>query len=275
MITPETRKSHFYLPMLTLPLDRRQALLSVYAFCRHADDLADTAKISAEERVHLLCELEQKFRQTWREGTGGGWLHAVAVAARQYDLPWEWFQDFLCGIQGDIVGWRLRTDNDVREYCRKVAGTVGLMSIRIMGRPEAEDYAVGLGEALQRTNILRDFLEDTQRGRVYFSEERLERFGLTPDAVLQNPDTRQTLQLLHDECMRVEKLYDALERTYSVHRAKSLLSARLMHGIYKYVFDRICTNPGLVFTKRIRMSRWRQMQTISRIVFREWGLGWS
>ena len=45
-------------------------------------------------------------------------------------------------------------------YCRRVAGAVGALSIRIFGAPDAHDFALVLGRTLQVVNVLRDVDED-------------------------------------------------------------------------------------------------------------------
>jgi phytoene synthase len=59
-------------------------------------------------------------------------------------------------------------------YCRRVAGTIGMLALPIFGAsgPAAEAYALALGEALQRVNVLRDIDEDAARGRNYLPEPR-------------------------------------------------------------------------------------------------------
>src|SRR3546814_11902628 len=62
-------------------------------------------------------------------------------------------------------------------YCQRVAGAVGLLSIRAFGAAEARarDVAWSLGQALQLTNILRDLREDADRERLYLPSELLDR----------------------------------------------------------------------------------------------------
>ena len=52
-------------------------------------------------------------------------------------------------------------------YCRRVAGSVGAMAVRIFGAPDAVDFGLTLGRTLQLVNILRDVDEDATRDRVY------------------------------------------------------------------------------------------------------------
>jgi phytoene synthase len=81
----------------------------------------------------------------------------------------------------DLHQDRYQTFTDLAEYCYGVASTVGVMSMHIIGfsSNEAIQYAVKLGVALQLTNILRDVVEDWERGRVYLPQEEFAQFGLS------------------------------------------------------------------------------------------------
>ena len=63
-------------------------------------------------------------------------------------------------------------------YGRRVAGSVGALSIRIFGAPTAHDFALDLGRTLQLVNILRDVDEDAACERVYMPLSRLAQLGL-------------------------------------------------------------------------------------------------
>jgi phytoene/squalene synthetase len=79
------------------------------------------------------------------------------------------------------------------EYCYRVAGTVGLMSVPVMGiqpgrEADTEEIyraALGLGLANQLTNILRDVGEDSYRGRIYVPLEDLRKFNITEAEVMK------------------------------------------------------------------------------------------
>ena len=62
-------------------------------------------------------------------------------------------------------------------YCRRVAGSVGAMAVRIFGAPDAVDFDITLGRTLQLVNILRDIDEDATRDRVYLPLDLLARHG--------------------------------------------------------------------------------------------------
>ena len=92
------------------------------------------------------------------------------------------------GMRMDLVKSRYRTYDELYEYCYKVAGTVALMSVPVMGvdpgytGPLDAVYrsALALGTANQLTNILRDVGEDVaSRNRIYLPSDELDAFGIS------------------------------------------------------------------------------------------------
>ena len=79
-------------------------------------------------------------------------------------------------MNGTSSGRRYATFDELVEYCRRVAGSVGRLSLAIYGeqRPGGRSpLADALGVALQLTNILRDLVEDRDvMGRVYLPGRR-------------------------------------------------------------------------------------------------------
>ena len=113
------------------------------------------------------------------------------VAAFPVDV--QPFYDMVDGMRMDLVKRRYATFGELYEYCYKVAGTVALMCVPIMGidptwrGPIEPIYraALALGLANQLTNILRDVGEDARtRNRIYLPMEDLAAFNVTEAEVL-------------------------------------------------------------------------------------------
>lgn len=69
--------------------------------------------------------------------------------------------------------------NNLLQYCHYVAGLVGIGLSRLFSASELEDPLVGedveransMGLFLQKTNIIRDYLEDQREGREFWPQE--------------------------------------------------------------------------------------------------------
>merc|ERR1719454_2862386 len=114
---------------------------------------------------------------------------ALVDAKRKYPtLELEPFLDMIEGMVMDTPQLgkdRYSTWEELYLYCYRVASTVGLMTLPIMGtapgytEDDAKKPAEALGIAFQITNILRDVGEDAVRGRIYLPREDMDRFGVT------------------------------------------------------------------------------------------------
>ncbi len=105
-------------------------------------------------------------------------------------------------MRQDLAGVQIETEEDLKDYCQYVGGTVGNMLAKIFGtsHPDGDTKMATLGTAMQWTNILRDIDEDHAHGRTYIARTTIERYG-TP-----LPGSRANL--LRDQIPRIDALYD-------------------------------------------------------------------
>jgi phytoene synthase len=221
--------------------ERREAMHAVYAFCRVVDDIADGDADPGEKRAALQVwreEVELLYRGRPVSAVGQALLPALAA----YDLPKEEFLLLIGGMQTDADGPVVApTRAELARYTRQVAGTVGMLSIRIFGawRGEVSDrFALSLGDALQLTNIIRDVEEDASIGRLYLPKELLEEKGVTsyPAAAASSPSLPSVRQALGAEA---KALYDEARLLARQHDRASLRPALMMMGAYEGYLLRI------------------------------------
>ncbi|MDF2973521.1 MAG: hypothetical protein K0R61_3971 [Microvirga sp.] len=186
--------SSFRLGMQSLQSERRRAMHAVYAFCRAVDDIADGAAPPSEKRV-FLSEWRREIDRLHRAPeTPIG--RELARASSLFKLPAEEYHMLLDGMDMDSAErLRIASDYELSLYGRRVAGSVGALSIRIFGAPSAHDFALNLGRTLQLVNILRDVDEDAACERVYVPLSRLAQLGLQ-DAILMMENYRRVLARL-------------------------------------------------------------------------------
>jgi len=186
--------SSFGWAMRFLPKDRRQAIFSVYAFCREVDDIADGDASVGEKRTALdewRAEIDQLYEGAPTKPTA----LALKDAVRIFKLDRDAMMAVIDGMQMDVDGPVIAPSmDDLELYCSRVAGAVGRLCVRIFGEhgPAGQRTAESLGLALQLTNILRDLDEDAADGRLYLPAELLEAQGITerdPATVLKHPKT--------------------------------------------------------------------------------------
>lgn len=240
--TPGSGGSTFFWPMMLLPRAKRGAIFAVYGFCRAVDDVADEPGDPAAKRAELAAWRQRIDRLYRGQDAGAGGASALGRAIARYALPRAELEAILDGVAMDVDGPIRAPDLDeLRLYCRRVAGAVGMLAIRIFDRadPETEAFAVALGEALQLTNILRDLEEDAAMGRLYLPRELLEGAGIgasDPRAVLADPRLGAACDALAD---LAEARFDEAAALLCRWPGRRLWSARAMMVLYGRVLDRL------------------------------------
>ncbi|MGH2926902.1 MAG: phytoene/squalene synthase family protein, partial [Solirubrobacteraceae bacterium] len=180
-ITRLEAKNFAYGIRLLRPPERR-ALSAVYALARRIDDIGD-GDATSEEKSRGLAAVRTSL-STLDERVDDPVLVALCDARARYDLPMGAFEELVEGCEMDVAGRRYETIEDLVVYCRRVAGSVGRLSLSIFGAygiDGAPQLADDLGVALQLTNVLRDVTEDRRRGRVYLPADDAIAHGCPPD----------------------------------------------------------------------------------------------
>lgn len=258
----ERSGSTFYWPMLLLPRSKRAAMFAIYAFCRRIDDIADEPGEPAEKRAAL-----DVWRQEIRSLYGGGaptssLAAALKGAIERYGLPRGELEALIDGMAMDIpgdtgTGMRAPALPTLRLYCRRVAGAVGMLAIRVFDRADAstEAFALALGEALQLTNILRDLSEDAELGRLYLPRELLDEADIgtsDPDAVLSHPNLPIACEALAE---LAEARFAEARRAVDTSRRGSLWAAVAMMVLYHRLLVRLRARGWRDLNQRVRVGK--------------------
>lgn len=245
-----------------LPPPKRQALAAVYAFARRIDDIGD-GSLPGPDKLAALAQARASLTAL-RDGglppAGNGAgpdlvLVALADAAGRFDLPLAAFGELIDGCEADVRGTCYRTFDDLLQYCRCVAGSIGRLSLGVFGTADvatAAPLADALGVALQLTNILRDIREDYRNGRVYLPAEDFERFGCS---LASDPADRGKLaELVGFEAQRATTWYTRGLALMPLLDWRSAASAGAMAGIYFRLLKRIAATPQAVLDRRLSLS---------------------
>jgi phytoene synthase len=250
--------SSFTRGMLVLKGDRRRALFAVYGFCRAVDDIADATMPEAEKR---------RFLAEWRDkliAPDCALSRELAWAREAFALPLDDCEAMIEGMETDAADRvRLARGADLDTYCYRVAGTVGRMSVRIFGVPEAVGFGARLGHTLQLVNILRDLDEDAQRDRVYIPLNYLGRQNIADGAaptIVSQPGIAVLCGIL---ARRVERGFAGAERDLMNLDARAMRPAAVMMWAYRRLFERMRVRgwqpgarqrPRLTRAEKLRMA---------------------
>ncbi len=264
LITRREAKN-FYFAFLTLPEARRKAIYVVYTFCRYCDDSVD-AERSADDKLAMLNDLRQKLGQAYCGRADGSIFLGLADVAAQYDIPQEYFQEVLAGVESDLIMSRYATFQDLRSYCYQVASVVGLICLQIFGYQDAraKEYAVDLGLAMQLTNIVRDVQEDLEFGRVYLPQDELARFGYSEEELQAGVVNESFRELMRFQAQRARKFFDSGFLLLPYLSPRSRACPAVLGRLYSKVLDRIEAADYDVLHHRIALSKAEKLRVTAQ-----------
>lgn len=113
---------NFYYGIRLLPEPKRLALSAVYAFAREIDDIGD-GDLPADRKVAELARMRKQLKDLSADRDPVA--VALADAATRFPIPLPALDELIDGVEMDVRETEYETFDELRVYCRCVAGTVG------------------------------------------------------------------------------------------------------------------------------------------------------
>jgi len=261
--------ANFYWGFHLLTREERLAMSALYAFARTTDDIVDEGESSIAQRDAQLARWRHELLATLKGAqTSSPILTAIADTVERFRLPVDELLALADGCAQDLHKTRYETMDETLDYCRQVAGTVGLNMLAILGvkHAVAERAMLDLACAFQLTNILRDVPEDARRDRIYLPLVELRKHGVTECDVLGGGSDalrgymRQVGALAKDRY----RSSGAMAPHLSPRAARSL---KVMRDIYEGILDQILQRDCDVWRRRPRLSALRKARILLPLLF--------
>jgi 15-cis-phytoene synthase len=256
-VTRERAKNFAY-GIMVLPAEKRRAIAAVYAYAREVDDASDGDLPLPEKRVRL-----EALRASLDDTPTTPMSVALADARARFGIPRHALAALVDGGLQDTEQMRYASFDELRGYCEKVAGAVGVACIAVYGSDDVE-RARTLGIALQLINIMRDVDEDWRLGRIYLPQDELARHGVDEADIEHGRVTAEWRSLMSFQAARARahleeglKLLDSLDR-------RSALCVSTFAGLYSGQLDRIEANGYDVFGRSCRLSTPAKLAVVAR-----------
>jgi phytoene synthase len=257
---------NFYYGLKLLPQRKRAAMFALYAYMRLVDDIADgqggQTVAQRAEALDAWSEATQSALAGRPSRDGHLLWPAFAEMVRTHSVPHHLFHDVIAGQRQDLESPVFETFEQLRQYCYRVAGVVGLASIFIWGfegGQNTEALAIDRGIAFQLTNILRDLREDAGRGRVYIPRSELAAHGMSEKSLGNGQIPQGFAALMQEQIARAGEYYQRSSALESLISADCRPTLTAMTEIYHGILEKISADPTLVLHQRISLS------TISKI----------
>ena len=264
--------SSFFWSMRFLPKAQRMAMYTIYAFCRHIDDIVDGDDLAMAEKIELLNAWKDEIDNIYdRKLPTTDIGRKIYKNCMRFKLPKEEFTKLIDALSMDIPNpIQAPSMEEFYTYCRGVAGAPGVLTLRILGCDDEKlinDLATSLGNALQITNILRDLKEDAEANRLYIPEEILLKAQIdstSPDEVVTHKNiaiAREALaKIAEDNYKKAHELIPLLDK-------KAARPVRAMEAIYFRYFTMMKNRGWEVISPKPQLSKLNKLSIAVKAYF--------
>jgi squalene synthase HpnC len=268
-------EENFPVASLLLPAEKRATIMAYYHFARHADDIADSAVLTPDEKVAALDALDVAL--LGRETSDAQILATRYREAVQGDAALiDHAAQLLHAFRRDAVRNYCEDWADLMAYCRHSANPVGRFLLDLHG--ESHDTfgpSDALCSALQVLNHLQDCAKDhAQLDRVYLPRDWMAANAITP-AVLQSHSTPPALRRVFDRMLdETDKLVAEAGRLPPMVKNFRM---RLQAAITVRVAERLAQllRHGDPLATRVKLSRPQVLGVFVTGIWRGFKAGWS
>ena len=173
-IVTKNYSTSFSLAVYMLSPKIREAIYSIYAFVRFADEIVDS--FHSYEKEVLLNEFEADYYKAYKNNISlNPILNCFQLTVKKYNISDDLIQSFLKSMKADLNKESYNTVEEYNEYIYGSADVVGLMCLKVFVNGDVDKYndlkfsAMKLGSAFQKVNFLRDLKDDYELlNRSYF-----------------------------------------------------------------------------------------------------------
>lgn len=248
----------------------RPAVVAIYRFARHGDDIADEGDASLDERLAALARLDDALDAAEAGAlTGVAVVDALPPLMARHRLGWQHLHDLLSAFRQDLTVTRYPTAAAVQDYCDRSANPVGRLMLELFdaASPDNVRRADCICSALQKINFCQDVAVDWPRGRLYLPLETLARHGIDDgDLAAELGARRYSLALrqsIGDEAARArDQILEGRALIQSVPLRLSLELRAIVAGGLR-ILDRIAAVDGDVLARRPVLG-WRDALPLLR-----------
>jgi len=249
--------SNFSLGFRFLPKYKKDAIYALYAFNRRADDFIDE-EFDLLKKQHLIEKWDYYLEQCYNgEINNHPILIAFYDAVRRFHIPKKPFKDAILGFKMDLDTNRYNTFEELKVYCKRVAGTISVMSLNVFGHLDDKAYQYGddLSMALQLTNIIRDIGKDIEKNRIYIPLEEINKFNYSEEELLSRKINKNFIELMKFQVQRAKSYFKKAENLIPLLQKDARFTTLLMAGVYLKVLEQVEKNNYDVFNKLAKVSR--------------------
>ena len=232
----------------------RDPIHRYYMFARNADDIADSATLSPEDKLVRLDIMEDVL--LGRRQTGSPSALALRESLARTGVTPKHATDLLVAFRQDAVKSRYATIDELYSYCYYSAVPVGRYVLDLHGeRHVCYSPSDALCTSLQLLNHMQDCVKDlAELDRCYLPQSLLDHFGATVEDLrrpAETPAMRRVFVTLLDRIDRMN--HAASELPEIVRNGRLRIETGIIHGLSQRLARRLVHNDPIA--RRVKLSK--------------------
>jgi hydroxysqualene synthase len=249
------RDENFPVGSVLIARKYRDPMHRYYVFARNADDIADSAVLSPQEKLARLDVMEDVL--LGRRADGAPSATALRASLAQTGVTPQHATDLLIAFRQDAVKSRYATIDELYSYCHYSAVPVGRYVLDLHGEHhQCFSPSDALCTSLQILNHIQDCATDlAELDRCYLPQSLLDHFGATVDDLRRPAETPALRRVFITLLDRIDRMNHAASELPEVVRNWRLrLETAVILGLSKRLARRLVHNDPLANRVKLRKT---------------------
>ena len=169
-----------------LPKENKNAIITIYAFARIGDDIADDENLSAKAKQDQLKKIKSqldviKNHRMPSEPLFVDLYHLI----KTYKLNIQYFYQLIDAFFQDTTKKKYKNEKELFDYYEDAANAAGRLYLQVnqLDSKETYKYANHICSAFAMIDMIQDIQEDLNKDRVYLPESLIKQYQIDVSAL--------------------------------------------------------------------------------------------
>ena len=184
---------NFTVGSLVLGKDMREAIMTLYAFARLGDDIADEGNHSKKERTEQIQYLKNHLKKIeFNQKINDSYFKILQILYIKYKFRINNLYRFINAFNEDINHKQYAQFSDLIRYCDNAANPAGELILSLVKQDNKENVrqSNAICTALALINFAQGVVEDFEKGRIYIPKDEMITFNLKVEDIQQRNFTK-------------------------------------------------------------------------------------
>jgi len=169
-----------------LPKENKNAIITIYAFARIGDDIADDENLSAKAKQDQLKKIKSQLDVIKKHRMPSDPLFVdLFHLIKTYKLNIQYFYQLLDAFFQDTTKKKYINEKELFDYYEDAANAAGRLYLQVnqLDSKETYKYANHVCSAFAMIDMIQDIQEDLNKDRVYLPESLIKQYQIDVSAL--------------------------------------------------------------------------------------------